>query len=97
MDKLVARASIEHYRKLLAKETMRGSGKCWGRLLTEEEAKLKPYSGANPEEVIGGLTPWPPMCRPHVDPLDGFCLDPPAQDTPAGEPEGVRPIVVDDG
>ena len=54
MDKLVARASIEHYRKLLAKETMRGSGKCWERLLTEEEAKLKPYSGANSEGVIGG-------------------------------------------
>jgi hypothetical protein len=56
-----------------------------------------PYSGADPEEVIGGLTPRPPMCRPYIDPLGGFCFDPPAEDPSAGEHERVRPVVVDDG
>ena len=53
MDKFVARANIEHYRKLLAKETDETKRQMVG-ILTEEKARLKPYSGANPEGVIGG-------------------------------------------
>jgi len=60
---------------------------------SEAEALLRRQPGRG----YWRLTPRPPMCRPYIDTLGGFCFDPPAQDTPAGEPEGVRPIVVDDG
>jgi hypothetical protein len=40
MDKFVARASIAHYRKLLAKETDEAKREALARLLAEEEAKL---------------------------------------------------------
>ena len=40
MDKAVARLNIEHYRKLLAKETDQTKRATLGRLLAEEEAKM---------------------------------------------------------
>ena len=49
-----------------------------------------------PGQAIINAASRPPVCRPYIDPLGGFCFDPPAQDTPAGEHEGVRPLVVDD-
>jgi hypothetical protein len=41
MDKFVAQANIEHYRKLLAKETDETKRQMLARLLAEEEAKLQ--------------------------------------------------------
>ncbi len=40
MDKTVARLNIEHYRKLLARETDQSKRQTLLRLLEEEEAKL---------------------------------------------------------
>jgi len=40
MDKAVARLNIEHYRKLLAKETDQTKRETLDRLLAEEEAKM---------------------------------------------------------
>ena len=40
MDKFVARANIEHYRKKLAQETDDSKRQVLARLLAEEEAKL---------------------------------------------------------
>ena len=40
MDKAVARLNIEHYRKLLAKETDQTKRETLGRLLAEEVAKM---------------------------------------------------------
>lgn len=40
MDRTVARLNIEHYRRLLAKETDEGRRQTILRLLAEEEAKL---------------------------------------------------------
>ncbi len=40
MDRTVARLNIEHYRRLLAKETDETRRQTLQRLLTEEEAKL---------------------------------------------------------
>ena len=40
MDKTVARLNIEHYRRLLAKETDESRRQVLIRLLAEEEAKL---------------------------------------------------------
>lgn len=41
MDKFVARANIDHYRKLLAKETDPAKREALMRFLAEEEAKLR--------------------------------------------------------
>jgi hypothetical protein len=41
MDKFVARANIDHYRKLLAKETDPSKREALARLLAEEEVKLQ--------------------------------------------------------
>jgi len=45
MDKFVARANIDHYRKLIAKETDKETDpakrEALARLLAEEEAKLR--------------------------------------------------------
>ena len=40
MDRTVARLNIEHFRRLLAKETDEGRRQVLLRLLAEEEAKL---------------------------------------------------------
>ena len=40
MDKFVAQANIDHYRKLLAKETDETKREALARRLAEEEAKL---------------------------------------------------------
>jgi hypothetical protein len=40
MDKFVAKANIEHYRKKLAQETDETKRQVLARLLAEEEAKL---------------------------------------------------------
>jgi hypothetical protein len=40
MDKFVAKANIEHYRRLLAKESDEAKRQLLARLLAEEEAKL---------------------------------------------------------
>lgn len=47
MDKTVARLNIEHYRRLLARETDETRRLTLLRLLAEEEAKL---NGAKPPE-----------------------------------------------
>ncbi len=41
MDTFVARANIEHYRRLLAKETDEAKREALSRLLADEEAKLR--------------------------------------------------------
>jgi hypothetical protein len=46
MDKFVARANTEHYRKLLAKETDETKRQLLERLLAEEEAKLNSLTQA---------------------------------------------------
>ena len=47
MDRMVARLNIEHYRRLLARETDEQRRKTLQRLLAEEEAKL---SDPGPQE-----------------------------------------------
>jgi hypothetical protein len=42
VDRTVARLNIEHYRRLLAKETDEAKRQLIQRLLAEEEAKLTP-------------------------------------------------------
>ncbi len=49
MDKSVARLNIEHFRKLLARETDEAKREVLQRLLAEEEAKLRSLAGP-PEE-----------------------------------------------
>jgi hypothetical protein len=46
MDKTIARLNIEHYRKLIAKETDEMKRQVLERLLAEEEAKLGSLSGS---------------------------------------------------
>jgi hypothetical protein len=41
MDKFVARANIDRYRKLMAEETDEAKREALARLLAEEEAKLR--------------------------------------------------------
>jgi len=49
MDRSVARLNIEHYRKLLARETDEIRRQTLLRLLDEEEAKLKSANGSGQE------------------------------------------------
>ena len=40
--------------------------------------------------------PFPPMGRPHVDPLLAFRVDPPGENAPACENERMRPVPIED-
>lgn len=101
----MARVNIEHYRRLLANETDKQRRQTILRLLAEEEGQAResePHGKAPQGPLAGGkpalaVDPFAPMGGVNVKPLPGFHLHPPLQNTPAGEDERVRAIIVDNG
>ena len=91
MDKFVAKANIENYRRKLAQETDETKHKVLARLLAEEEAKLASRSG------LMTLTPRPPVGWAHVNLSAGFCVGPSAEHPSAWKHKCVRAVVVYDG
>lgn len=95
MDRTVARLNVEHYRRLLARETDEARRQVVMRLLAEEkrsQARRFQAPGA-----LAGCVPVPPMGRAHVQPLLGFRVHPAAENAPAGKHQRMRPVIVDDG
>jgi hypothetical protein len=98
MDKFVAKANIEHYRRRLATEPDEAKRQVLARLLAEEEAKLAVFGGPEQKRARSGrMIPGSPMSRVDVDVLVRFRVDPSAEHPAAGKDERVRAVFVDHG
>ncbi|HET7383787.1 MAG TPA: hypothetical protein VFJ59_14520 [Pseudolabrys sp.] len=98
MDKTVARLNIEHYRRLLVKETDEPRRQMLLRLLAEEEAKIAdPRPQKETPLALGLLVPMPPVRRTHIQPLPGFRIHPTAGDASAGKNQRMRAVLVNHG
>jgi hypothetical protein len=90
MNRTIARLNIEHFEKLLAKETDETKRQTLLSLLTEEKAKTGGARG-NPEAQkryrLGRLIPSTPVRRTDVDPFLGFGIDPSTKNAAAWKDE----------
>lgn len=93
MDRTVARLNIEHFHTLLERKRTRLCGQSffvsWQKKKRSWLSSMLSRSKRTPS-----FSPFPPVCRTHVDRLPGFRLDPSAEDTPAWEYECVRTVWV---
>jgi hypothetical protein len=101
MDRTLARLNIEHFQKLLAKETDETKRHTLLSLLAEEKAKLaaarKGKTGdGKAQPRLEGLSPSTPVRRTDVDPFLGFRIDPSAKNAAAGKCESMRPVRAND-
>jgi hypothetical protein len=86
MDKFVARANIEHFRRKLTAETDETKRQTLARLLAEEEAKLASLMDDPQKKAVSrSLTPGSPMCGVHLNLSASFCVDPSVEHPPTGK------------
>ena len=98
MDQLIfiARLNIEHYRRKLAVEQSEATRETIMRLLTEEEGKLAALNDLPDGKRLVHFSPFPPVCRAHVDPHSCSRVNPPVENPAARKYKSMSSVGIND-
>ena len=97
MDKFIARANIENFKKQLDAEKDQAKRKVSLQLLAEEEMRLAAALRGKQKEGRRLGPPLAPVRREHLDRVTCSRVYPAVKDAAARKYESMRPFLIDDG